>query len=356
MNSNSPLNIDDFLKTLQNKINVPLGSIQKGSLTTFNAIQKGTAVSMTAIQSILQNRGRLQSVINGIIGDTLDKTKSRLAIKMSLIGNVCDDAGKICILVHGLCASEDSWQFSDDPQTTYGSLLIKDFGYSPFYLRYNSGLHISTNGRLLNRHINRLCNNRSQKIREIIFIGHSLGGLVIRSACHYGMKSNSNWTRRVKKIFLLGTPHHGSDVEKLGNLTTTVLKIIPNHVTHGISHLGNKRSAGIKDLRFGYLLDEDWKGHDQDALLKDNRHPVPLLKAVDYYIIAGTISKKSNNLFAQYFGDGMVNSNSVTGKSFKKSKHIHFLPKYFRTFKGISHAKLSCHADVYDQIKKWCRA
>jgi len=347
------INVDEIFKAIQKGVITPLEAIQKGSAVAADAILKSTTVSINVIHSISDIQGRTQAVINGVIGDTLAAQGSQLAIKMELLGDVVDN--KLCIFVHGLCAGEESWQFLDDPDTTYGSLLQKDFRWSPLYLRYNSGLHVSTNGQLLAKLIDEVCKNAADEIREIVFIGHSMGGLVVRSACHYGQKNKADWVKRVKKIFLLGTPHHGTDLEKLGNLTSTILKKVPNIVTKGIAALGNKRSAGIKDLRFGYLLDEDWVDHDQDALWQDNRHPVPLLKGVDYYIIAAALAKESNSIFAQYFGDGMVNPKSAAGKSLKKSKHIHFSPKHFKIIKGLSHVKLSHHSKVYGQIQKWCR-
>lgn len=355
------------LEAVQNGTTVALGAIQKGTTVSVEAIQKSASVSVEAIQSLSEIRGRPLSILNGVIGDTLEAQNSPLAIKMSLLGEArlgghshSVDAkalgGKLCILVHGLCDSEVIWNFPENPARNYGSLLKKDFGYAPlFYLRYNSGLHISSNGQLLAQLLSRICKTNSYPIQEIIFIGHSMGGLVVRSACHYGKKVNAPWVKHVKKIFLLGTPHHGTDLEKIGNLTSTILKKIPNLFTKGMAALGNKRSAGIKDLRFGYLLDEDWQEQDADALWQDNRHPVPLLKGVDYYIITASLAKESDNVFTQYFGDGLVPTRSAAGKHFRKSKTIAFLSDHFKTIKGLSHVGLAQHSKVYRQIKKWCR-
>jgi pimeloyl-ACP methyl ester carboxylesterase len=316
------------------------------------AIQKGTLVSLEAFEMLFEKRGRHLSLLNGVVGDMLDAQRSRLAIGMRLMGEV--RGGKLCILVHGLCDSEEIWRFPGNPARDYGTLLQKDLGYVPLYLRYNSGLHISTNGRLLSQILSEICENNPGTIREIIFIGYSMGGLVVRSACHYGEAENAVWVKHVKKIFLLGTPHHGTDLEKLGHLVSVILKKVPNIFTKAIAALGNRRSAGIKDLRFGYLLDEDWQEQDPDALWRDNRHPVPLLKGVDYYVITATLAKKSNNVFIQYFGDGLVSSRSAGGRSFMKSKAISFPPGHFKTLRGLFHMRLAHHDKVYRQIRKWC--
>lgn len=319
----------------------------------FKTIQVGTAASWETVKLLGEKRYRVQSILNGLVGDTLHAQGSHLAIEMSLLGK--PSGGKLCILVHGLFDSETTWRFSQESKKDYGTLLKKDLGFSPLYLRYNSGLHISTNGQELARLLGKAYKNHSETIQEIIFIGHSMGGLVIRSACHYGRRKKAPWVSKVKKIFLLGTPHLGTDLEKIGHLASVILKTIPNPFTRGVAVLGNLRSAGIKDLRFGYLLDEDWQGQKVEALWHDNRHPVPLLEGVDYYVIAATLAKESKNMFSEYFGDGWVPLRSATGRSFRKSKTLPFSPDHFKTFKGLSHLALARNRRVYYQIRKWCR-
>jgi triacylglycerol lipase len=322
--------------------------------TFLKAFRGGAGDSWHSLQSLAELNPRYLSVLNGIVGDALAERKSRLAIPMSLIGEA--RGGKLCMLVHGLCDSEETWRFADDPAMSYGSLLQKDLGYTPLYLRYNTGLHISTNGRALAKLITEIEESSPGAIRELIFIGHSMGGLVLRSACHYGQEAGANWARRVKKIFFLGTPHLGTDWERIGNLTSNILKIIPNPVTWGLASLGNRRSAGIKDLRFGYLIDEDWKDLDPDALWKDNRHPVPLLEGTEHYMIAGSVAKEAENFLIRYFGDGLVASRSASGQSLRKKKSIPFVTEHFKVLKGISHSGLARHPKVYEQIKTWCLA
>jgi len=342
------------IDTMQKTANASVGVVHKSATVALEAVQKSTSVSIETIELLSEIKGQPLAVLNGVVGDFLVAQNSKLAIDMSLHGKA--RGGRLCIYVHGLCASDASWQFSDDPTKSYGSLLEQDCGYAPIFVRFNSGLHVSTNGKLLAKLVSKLCKNSSDPIEELVFIGHSLGGLVVRSACYYGQKANAPWIKAINKIFLLATPHHGNDYEKLGNLTSTVLKLIPNLVTKSLSKLGNKRSAGIKDLRFGNLLDEDWQGHDADALWKDNRHPVPLLEGVDYYIIAASLATESDNIFTQYFGDGVVPAHTAAGKSFRKSRTIPFSRKHFKIIKGISHTDLSRSPKVYQQIRKWCRS
>ncbi len=351
--------LERFLNALEKGAVGTVSGVEKGAVETVKAVHKGAAVTLQAlrlgtksVQDLVDIEGSPLAILNGVVGDSLAELGSEWAIEMELLGKVV--GGRFCILVHGLCDSETTWEYANEPSKNYGSQLQQDLGYTPLYVRYNSGLHISTNGQLLVQLIDELYQNATEPIEEIIFIGHSMGGLVVRSACYYAEKNNAPWIKAVKKIFLLGTPHHGNDYEKLGNLTSTILKLVPNLVTFGLAKLGNKRSAGIKDLRFSYLLDEDWEGHDADALWKDNRHPVPLLEGAEYYIIAGSLAKESDNIFTQYFGDGLISSMGATGRSFKKSKDINFLEEHCKTIKGVSHVGLSRSRRVYSQIRDWC--
>lgn len=295
---------------------------------------------------------RFQSVLNGLIGDTLEEEHHPLAIPMEILGKA--KGKKICLLVHGLFDNEHTWNYSRGPRRDYGALLKKELGYRPLYLRYNTGLHVSTNGQRLSQLLTQYIHEDPDSIQEIVMIGHSMGGLVIRSACHYGQKHQAPWVEKVKKIFFLGTPHLGTDWEKIGHVTSVVLQTIPNLVTKALAAVGNRRSAGIKDLRFGYLLDEDWQGQRLNALWHDNRHPVPLLKEVDYYLIASTLVRGTKNMLSEYFGDGLVPLPSAAGKSFFKGKVLPFLPEHFKTIKGISHKELTRHPKIYRQIKRWC--
>jgi len=318
-----------------------------------STLQSGANLGGEALEWFLVQNHGWRALLNGLMGDTLAARQSPLAIEMSLKGKIRGD--KLCVLVHGLCDSETSWGFTDDPSQNYGRLLQGDLGYEPLFASYNSGLHISTNGQALARELDRLLKRKSSKIREIVFIGYSMGGLVVRSACHYGEQAGSDWVKLVKKIFLIGVPHLGSDWEKLGHVTSFILKKIPNPFTWGIAAIGNRRSAGIKDLRFGYLLDEDWKDLDENISWRNNRHSVPFLKTADHYHITGTVAKNADHFFARYFGDGLVPMRSAMGNSFIKSQRMEIPPERVKIFRGLSHRRLIHHPEIYGQIRDWFR-
>lgn len=322
------------------------------------------------VTSLANGSERALCVLNGVLGDTLAENKVGLALRMALFDGrgpitltrqalrrkLGTDAGKICILAHGSCASEKGWEYKKQRGLNYGTFLQKDFGYTPFFLRYNSGLHISTNGKHLSDLLEKFTARYPQAVNEIVLVGHSMGGLVFRSACFYGEKENRNWVRHVTKIFYLGSPHLGTHLEKLGKLTTTVLNCIPNPVTKMIVSLGDLRSAGVKDLRHGYLTDEDWKGKNADSLFYWPANNTPLLKHADHYLICGTLSRVAESRMGRLFGDGLVHPASGTGRGWAKNRAIPFLDDNCKVFAGISHNELQRNARVYKQIHEWCRA
>ena len=67
-------------------------------------------------------------------------------------------------------------------------------------------------------------NLRKANQRPIIFVAHSLGGLVVKSALIYSSEIRGNNTEHLRSIFVstygilfLGTPHQGSDVAEWGS-------------------------------------------------------------------------------------------------------------------------------------------
>src|SRR5690606_14178182 len=116
--------------------------------------------------------------------------------------------------------AEQTW---GDPALNYGALLEAELGFSVLYVRYNSGLRIATNGRKLAQLLADVVSAYPVPLEEIVLIGHSMGGLVSRSAAHYASELELSWVQRLSHLICLGSPHHGAPLEKAGNLLTSVL-------------------------------------------------------------------------------------------------------------------------------------
>lgn len=321
------------------------------------------------IPSWKKNVDRALCVLNGVFGDSLATYKTGLALPMKFFqapGQPMDltrkamsqwrdvSADRISILVHGSCGSEKGWVFKGSDGDNYGSLLQRDFGFVPFFVRYNSGLHISTNGRHLSSLLEKFFHCYPQTVQEMVMIGHSMGGLVLRSACYYAQKERKKWVKKVRKIFYIASPHLGTHLEKVGKLTTTIMNHIPNPFTKLFVTLGDLRSAGVKDLRHGYLIDQDWRGKGADDLFYRHKNSAPLLQRANHYLICGTLSKKQGSIWGRLVGDGLVHPASGTGTGWLASSAIPFLAEHSTIITGISHPHLQRSRRVYEQIKKWC--
>ncbi|MEZ5572764.1 MAG: hypothetical protein R3E64_12145 [Halioglobus sp.] len=236
---------------------------------------------------------RAVAAVNGAFGDHLEATDNPLATPMrlmtpqhpltldseSLAGAMSQASGHLVVLVHGLSLSELSWSRKGAP--SIGARLREALDITPLYLRYNTGRHISTNGQEFAQQLEQLCANWPVAVESLSLIGHSMGGLVIRSACWYAQQWDSQWLPLLQRVVCLGTPHHGSPVAKAGHHLNAAMQNIA--YTQPLA-FGRRRSAGIKDLRHGDLLDEDWRDYHPDASRPDVRRPVPLLPNVDYYL------------------------------------------------------------------------
>ena len=281
----------------------------------------------------------------------------RLPLEPGAIACAYPDATpKLAIFVHGLAGSDAVWRFYaeeyyGDPETTYGSRLARDLGYTPLYLRYNSGLHVSENGARLERRMAELVRAWPVPVEEVVLVGHSMGGLVVRSACHAGRRRGSRWIDAVRHVVCLGTPHLGAPLEKLGNVAGWALGALD--VTRPLARIVNGRSAGIKDLRFGYLVEEDWQGRHPDALLEDNRHDIPFLDTATHYFVAATVTRSPRHPMAHVLGDTLVRLPSATGRGAPAARRIPFRDEHGRHLGAMNHLRLLNHPRVYTQLRAW---
>lgn len=283
------------------------------------------------------------SFLNGCFGDYLSERENGLAIDMAFYRNnlplelstaalsaACPSpTGKLCVLVHGLCCHEGAFDFPGNPARSYGSALRHDLGYTPFSLRYNTGLPIAYNGQMLDKLLEHLLAVYPVPVDDLVLIGHSMGGLVLRAACHYGACREAGWVSKVSRVFYLGTPHEGAALERMGHLVTKLLHAVPHPVTALVGDLANQRSQGIKDLRYGTLLE----GIDFST-------SVPWLASAKHYLIAGTVTDDPEHLASRLFGDGLVQPPQA-------GEHVALFP-------GVAHMQLAHDEAVYARIKQWC--
>jgi pimeloyl-ACP methyl ester carboxylesterase len=301
--------------------------------------------------------------LNGVIGDYLAATGNPLAIRMQLRQNgspatwetldvpaAQKDGLKLLVMVHGLCMSDRQWSRNSHGHD-HGAALARDLGYVPLYLFYNSGRHISENGREFAEQLETLLCGAPQPVEELAIVAHSMGGLVTRSACYYGAQAGHSWLKSLRKIVFLGTPHHGAPLERGGNWLQTLASISP--YTAPLARLGMIRSAGVTDLRYGNLLDEDWIRLGRFEHTEDPRQHIPLPDGVDCFAAAVTLAPKHSRLKESVLGDGLVPLASALGHHVGREKSLHIPQSRQWTGHGMSHFDLLSNPELYAKLREW---
>lgn len=310
------------------------------------------------------------AALNGIYGDELAERGNALAHPMSVrvdgrsialtpdavTAAFPDATNRIVVFVHGLMQTEASWcrppraDAAADPEAVdarpYGARLRDDLGFTPVYVRYNTGLHISTNGHEFDELLSELTAVWPVPVADIALVGHSMGGLVVRSACHYAAEYRRRWAGLVRQVVCLGSPHLGADLEKGVNAASWALARLRE--TRAIARFLNLRSDGIKDLRYGALLDDDWREADPDEFLEDRCGEVPFLPDASYHFVATSAAPQAVGVV---LGDVLVRPSSASGRGRKRS--IPFEETNGLVMTGLHHFDLLNHPQIYDRLRRW---
>ncbi|MFN8192669.1 MAG: hypothetical protein U0R80_00120 [Nocardioidaceae bacterium] len=301
---------------------------------------------------------RALGAVNGLWGDRVLGSYGPLALPMTLfseggavtatpegvLASCPETTGSLAVFVHGLCESEESWALGaerrhGEPGVTYGSRLQRDLGITPLFLRYNSGRCVTDNARELAELLERVVAAWPVPVEELVLVGHSMGGLVIRGACHTGSESGHAWPLAVRHVFCLGSPHLGARLERGVEAAVDTLELLPE--ARAVARLLDSRSAGIKDLRYGACL------HDDAPLLEE----VPFLPQASYYVVAATLARDPEHPSTAWLGDLFVHLASAQGRG--EDRHVPFPAENGAHFGGLHHFDLLNHPAVYDQLRSW---
>ena len=299
------------------------------------------------------------AVINGLRGDALEREGSELHQPMAVrVGGevvgpddleaAFPDAGpSVVVFLHGLFETEFSWRLGGGE--TYGERLAREAGFTPVDVRYNSGRHISENGRSLADLLEAVIAAWPVDVERIALVGHSMGGLVARSACCHGAERGDGWVRLVRHTVTLGSPHMGAPLEQAVHYASAALGAVPE--TRPFAGFLRRRSAGIRDLRQGSLVDEDWHGRDPDALRAAACKEVPLLEGATHHFVAATVTSSAEHPVGRLVGDWLVLHPSASGRS--RSRRIPFREEDGLHVGGTHHLALLNHPAVYERLREW---
>ena len=313
-------------------------------------------------------RGALAlGALNGLIGDALEAEGSELAQPMGVrvggevvppeaaaLAAAFPDAGpRIVVFLHGLMETEFAWRYGAGLDgEAYGERLRRDLGLTPVEVRYNTGRHISQNGRSLAELLEQVVAEWPVEVERIALVGHSMGGLVARSACHHAAGQDAAWVRRVRHIVSLGSPHLGAPLAQAVHVASSLLGTVPE--TRAFGALLRRRSAGIRDLRHGSLVDADWHGRDPEALRAAACQEVPLLEGATHCFITATITGSPRHPVGRLVGDWLVLQPSGSGRS--RRRRIPFRDEDGLHVGGAHHLALLNHAQVYAKLREWLAA
>jgi hypothetical protein len=305
------------------------------------------------------------SALNGLLGDRLAEQQNPLAVRMGLqlAGQALNwhamppkesVSDRVLVLLHGFCLGPQQWR--SDTAQGLGQTLAQACGYTPVYLNYNTGLHISDNGRELDRQLQLLAQYWPVPLREISLLGHDMGGLVARSALESARNAPQradNWLTRAKNVVFLGTPHHGAALQQTAGWLRAQLGT--NSLTRALSRLLDGRSAGLTDLYFALLQEADWRGAASAASGEAGNPPahLPLPQGVSGYAIAASLSPGPSKLLHRLQGDGVVSVQSALGQHEDPQRCLLADPDSRWVSYRTHHLSLLHRSSVAEQVVHW---
>ena len=327
------------------------------------AVAAERAVPKGVVSTTPQGR-RALAILNGLVGDTLEREGSPLQEPMSVrvagemvapqpdaVAAAFPDAKpRLIVFLHGLMETEFSWGFGGGE--TYGARLERELGCTAVHVRYNTGRRISANGRSLAELLEALTAAWPVSVDEVALVGHSMGGLVSRSACYQAAGEEMAWVRGVRHVISLGSPHMGAPLEQAVHYASAALHALPE--TRPFGAFLRRRSGGIRDLRQGSLVDADWQDRDPDALRAEACEEVPLLDGATHCFVAATVTRSARHPLGRVLGDVLVLQPSASGRS--RSRRIPFRDEDGLHVGGTHHlARLNPPA-VYARVRDWLSA
>jgi pimeloyl-ACP methyl ester carboxylesterase len=298
----------------------------------------------------------------------------------------------VCILVHGLLVDEQNWTLATDPVPEY---LERMLGWCPLLVRYNSGRHVSSNGEELATLIEELELAWGARLGRIRLIGHSMGGLVSRSAIEHLRRRDADVLNRIDQLYLLATPNHGADLERVGHAIEYVLESATDlprsasrllrrrrpdeerrgglfsSISASTTQLASvvtgapfrtalsvlaARSDGMRDVRFGYMVAEEWQvaEHERKRFMLNHRRPLPVPDHIRVHAIAGSLWPDSTSEPSRIRTDGMVSVASAAGVGEFDDLGVVNTTR-FREMPLLVHQLVASSPRVLSQIADWAR-
>jgi pimeloyl-ACP methyl ester carboxylesterase len=331
-------------------VSVVYGSVRLGGDAVGIALGDRITVDASTADSV-------QAFMNGLWGDALGRRAGHMEIQMGVrdrwgasvtIGPDLATAfpaatGRLVVLVHGLAETERCWH-GTETEPGLAQALDERGDLTPISIRYNSGLRVSDNGSRLASLLDEVHSEWPVPVQSIALVGHSMGGLVVRSACEAARAGGHRWVDDVDDIVTVAAPHQGSPLEKIANVAAFGLGVAAE--TRPLADFVNGRSVGIKDLRFGAIVEDDWKGVDPDALLHNAVGKHPLASGIDHHFVTGVVTSDPTHPVGVAVGDLVVRAGSGIGGQ-------RLQPRNGVVVGGKNHFDLLHEPEVIDRVLGW---
>jgi pimeloyl-ACP methyl ester carboxylesterase len=308
-------------------------------------------------------RASLLAALNGVLGDHLEASHNPLAIEMgwrhqglplrleraALLAALPQPRPAVALLIHGLCMHDGSWRRGLAEGQPGVAETLAELGFTPLALHYNTGRSIADNGASLSALIDALVAAWPVPLERLVIVGHSMGGLVARSALHQAGQAGPalrSWPARVSDLVCLGTPHQGAPLEQLGHAVTALLAATP--YASPFARLARLRSAGITDLRHGAV-----RGDAKGDVKGDASECVPLPAGVRCFAVAGTLGEAAGAVRQRVVGDGLVPLDSALGRHADPARALQFAEQRTCVLDGVGHLALMTDPGVLSQLRTW---
>ena len=287
------------------------------------------------------------AIASGFFGDWLESRRNPLAVSMGLLHGgtevspaqprVDDPSGTLCVSIHGLMELETVWHMPGASGESYAASLSARIpgGVTDLLLRYNSGRPIYRNGRDLSELLEQLVSSWPVPVTRLILLGHSMGGLLIRSACHSANTLGHQWLKVLSDCVYIGSPHDGSWLAQGARSMAGMFNEMPRDYLKVIGEVIDLRSSGIRNLSRGEIL---------EPAAEDP----PLLPGTRHFVVCGLLARSRKHPVNALFGDALVHEASAQGRE-KSGWQLAGMA----TFPGIDHVRLAHHPDVASQLQEW---
>lgn len=300
------------------------------------------------------------AILHGLIGDDMERTARVLAYPMSIrvdgrpvppkyraLATAFPEAGAhLVVFMHGLVETESAWRLGGRP--TYGERLDSEADTTSIFLRYNTGRRIATNGADLSDLLEQLVQAWPVRVHRITLVGHSMGGLVSRSAAHHAAENGRRWVDLLTDVFTLGTPHLGAPLARGVHVATAALALAPE--TRPFANLLARRSAGVRDLIHGSITADEGHASYADGFDVGVAADISVPEGVRHHHASAVVTGNPRHPVGIFVGDGLVRTDSAGGRN--KLRNIGLRPDDGLAINSAHHFTLLNDERVYGWMRK----